>query len=139
MSSESSSQPKRPKRSGAGLTTSSEVLQALFEGGSSNLSDQFLRWRLWKNWAQYVGKTTAAISEPVGYKRGVLYIWVKNSSWMQQMIFMLDPLKENINLKMQKHFVKSIQLTLDRKSVPADAQSQNELKEAIAKTWVEID
>ena len=128
---------KPKKRSGAGLTTSSDVLQALFEGGQSTLSDQFLRWRLWKNWVQYVGPTIGGASEPVGYKKGTLYVWVKNSTWMQQVIFMLEPMRQSINSKMQKEFVKSIQLTLDRKQVPADATSQSELREALSGKWME--
>ena len=49
------------------------------------------------------------------------------------MIFMLDPLKENINQKLQRDFVKTIQLTTDRKQVPLEAQAQEELKESIGK------
>ena len=74
----------------------------------------------------------AGISEPVGYKRGVLYIWVKNSAWMQQLVFMREHMRDSINKKLQQEDVKEIHLTMDRKSVPSDAQASAELKESMA-------
>ena len=106
---------KKPKpRFSAG----SEVLQSLFENGKSPLSDQFLRWKLWASWKDVVGPTISQNAEPVGYSRGTLYLWVKNSSWMQQMTFMKDPIQETINQKLGKKFVHAIRFTLDRRSVP---------------------
>jgi hypothetical protein len=115
------------------LTISSDVLQGLFENGKSVLSEQFLRWKLWKMWGEYVGATMANICEPVGYKRGILYVWVKNSSWMQQMIFMIEPMKENLNSKLGIKYVRGIHLTLDRRAVPEDAAHKEELAQSIEK------
>ena len=120
-------EPKKPK-----MSTGSEVLQALFENGKTALSVQFIRWKLWKKWSEYVGPTMAAVSEPVGYQRGVLYVWVRNSSWMQQLVFMREPMKDAINKKLQQEYVREIRLTMDRKAVPADAQASQELRESIA-------
>ncbi len=119
-----------PKKSN--LKAGSEVLQALFENGKSELSVHFIRWKLWKKWPDFVGPTMAGISEPVGYKRGVLYIWVKNSAWMQQLVFMREHMRDSINKKLQQEYVKEIHLTMDRKSVPSDAQASAELKESMA-------
>jgi predicted nucleic acid-binding Zn ribbon protein len=119
-----------PKKSN--LSAGSEVLQALFENGKSELSVHFIRWKLWKKWPDYVGPTMAGISEPVGYKRGVLYVWVKNSAWMQQLVFMREHMRDSINKKLQQEYVKEIHLTMDRKSVPSDAQASAELKESMA-------
>ncbi len=112
-------------------TLSSEVLQALFENGKSELSLHFLRWKLWKKWPEFVGPTIAAASEPVSYYRGTLYLWVKNSAWMQQLVFMRDPIKDSINKKLQREYVKDIKLTMDRKSVPADPNAAEMLKSSI--------
>lgn len=100
------------------FSVGSEVLQSLFENGKSPLSDQFMRWKLWAQWADYVGPTVAQNAEPVGYQRGCLYLWVRNSTWMQQMIFMKDPIQEAINKKMGRKFVRAIRFTLDRREVP---------------------
>lgn len=110
---------------------SSEVLMSLFEDGKSPLSEQFIRWKLWAKWAEIVGPTVSQHTEPVGYKNGTLYLWVKNSTWMQQMIFMREPIKEAINSKLKKKFVYMIRFTLDRHDVPL--QSNNEIKSYISK------
>jgi predicted nucleic acid-binding Zn ribbon protein len=121
------------------LSAGSDVLQALFENGKSALSVQFIRWKLWKKWSEFVGPTMASASEPVGYQRGVLYVWVKNSAWMQQLVFMREPMKDAINKKLQQEYVKEIRLTMDRKSVPSDAIASQELKESIAQLMKDED
>jgi predicted nucleic acid-binding Zn ribbon protein len=118
---------KKPK-----ISSGSEVLQALFENGKSELSVQFIRWKLWMKWSEFVGPTMGQVSEPVGYKDGTLFVWVKNSSWMQQMVFMREPLRDTINKKLEKYYVKEIRLTMDRNQVPADAETSDQLKDSIS-------
>ena len=101
--------------------TSAEVLKSLFEekeGGP--VSEQFQRWKLWLNWKDIVGPTTAEYTEPVSYHNGVLWLWVKNSTWMQQMTFMSETIKNTVNQKYKKDFVKEIRYTLDRKNIPKE-------------------
>lgn len=83
-----------------------------------------MRWKLWAKWEEVVGPTIAKNAEPVGFQRGVLYVWVRNSSWMQQMVFMKDPIRDTINQKFQNNFVKYIKFTLDRREVPQSDDSQ---------------
>lgn len=125
---------KKPKGK---LSISSEVLQSLFENGKSPLSEQFMRWKLWAKWQEVVGPTIAKNTEPVGFQKGALYVWVRNSSWMQQMIFMKDPIKDTINQKFEKNFVKYIRFTLDRHEVPKS--NQDDFKEMIQKIAPESD
>ncbi len=121
------------------LSNSSEVLHGLFENGKSALSEQFIRWKLWRKWAEFAGASIGEISEPVGYRRGTLYVWVKNASWMQQLIFMLDPLKNSINKKLGINYIKGIHLTLDRKAVPSDDYHKQELRDSIERLMKEGD
>ena len=127
------------KKPGDKLSDSSEVLQGLFENGKSALSEQFIRWKLWRKWAEFAGASIGEVSEPVGYRRGTLYVWVKNASWMQQMIFMLEPLKDSINKKLGIKYIKGIHLTLDRKAVPSDDYQKQELREAVERLMKEGD
>ncbi len=110
-----------------------EVLQGLFENGKSSLSEQFLRWKMWAKWDSIVGSTLSKQCEPVGFQRGVLIIWVPHSTVMQQMLF----LKENILQAVSKNFpqvtIRDIRFTLDRKSVPEEAQSRHHAKKFVAK------
>lgn len=117
----------------------SEVLQRLFESGNSPLSEQFMRWKLWARWSEFVGPTIAQNTEPVGLNRGVLYLWVRSSSWMQQLTFMKDPIQDTLNKKLGRHFIKNIRFTLDRREVPSDTQAQQEFKNVISKIVPEKD
>lgn len=114
------------------LKLGSEVLQSLFENGKSPLSEQFLRWKLWMKWGEIVGPTIAQHTEPVGYYRGTLYVWVKSSSWIQQLHFLKGQIAKNINDKVGMQYVQQLRFTLDRKAVPQGSQ-QTELREAISK------
>lgn len=110
------------------FSAGSEVLQRLFEDGKSPLSGPFLRWKLWARWSEVVGPTMAEAAEPVGFQRGTLWIWVRNSSWMQQMIFMREQIRTTINQKMGSEYVRVLRFTLDRREVPADVAAQQDLK-----------
>lgn len=129
------SEGKKKKKPTLGL----EVLQGLFENGDSTLSQQFIRWKLWKMWSNYVGHSIATISEPVGYQKGTLYVWVKNSSWLQQLAFMLEPIKTSINEKLGFNYVNVIYLTLDRKKVPHSTEETEHLKRSVQNLMKEPD
>lgn len=100
--------------------STAEVLKSLFEDKNSGpVSDQFLRWKLWVNWKDVVGPTTAEHTEPISYHNGILWLLVKNSTWMQQMTFLSETIKNTINQKLNKKFVTEIRYTLDRKNTPS--------------------
>lgn len=100
------------------FNTGAEVLQKLLEDKAGPVSDQYLRWKLWLNWKDVVGPTVSDHTEPISYHNGVLWLWVQNSVWMQQMTFMLEPIKHSVNQKFKEGFVKEVRLTLDRKLTP---------------------
>lgn len=118
--------PKKKK-----LSAGSEVLMGLFENGKSPLSGQFLRWKLWAKWPEVVGPTIAKNAEPVAYTNGILYLWVRHSAWMQQLVFMREHIQSTINQKMGQNYVRTIRFTLDRREVPQ--QSDGNFKELIDK------
>ena len=122
--------PKSP------LKGSDAVLQALFENGNSPLSGPFLRWKMWKRWPEFVGPTIAEVTEPVGFQNGILYIWVKNSTWIQQMTFMREQLTIKLNEKLGEkpgggRKIRQVRFTLNRNLVPEDAGAKEALK-----TWI---
>lgn len=117
----------------ARFSASSEVLQRLFEDGKSPLSGSFMRWKLWARWKEIVGPTIAASTEPVALQRGCLWLWVKNSTWMQQMHFMREDIRAKVNEKMGNDFVKTLRFTLDRREVPNTGEDQDAFRRALAK------
>ena len=110
---------------------SAQVLQSLFENGKSPLSEQFVRWKLWASWSEIVGPTIAAQTEPVGISKKVLILWVKSSSWMQQLYFMKGQIRNTIIQKTGLDHIQDIQFTLDRRAVPHDQSQQGGIKKLI--------
>lgn len=101
------------------FNSTAEVLHNLLQDKAGPVSDQYLRWKLWLSWKDVVGATVADNAEPIAYHNGVLWLCVKNSVWMQQMTFMLEPIKHSVNQKFKAGFVKEVRLTLDRKLTPS--------------------
>lgn len=114
------------------LTPSAEVLQKLFEDGQSPLSDQFLRWKLWQSWPQVVGKL-ADRCRPVGYYQGTLVVWAANSSWLQQLLFFRDTIRERVNKHVGAPWVERVHLTLDSRHVPNQSDCDPEFMKFLQK------
>jgi predicted nucleic acid-binding Zn ribbon protein len=115
------------------FSASSDVLQRLFEDGKSPLSSSFMRWKLWMKWSDIVGTTLAQNTEPVGLKHGCLWLWVKNSTWMQQMVFMREEIRNTINQKLGQDFVKTLRFTLDRREAPSNEEDQEQFRKILSK------
>jgi predicted nucleic acid-binding Zn ribbon protein len=115
------------------FNTGAEVLQKLLEEKAGPVSDQYLRWKLWLSWKEIVGPTVAENAEPISYHQGTLWLWVRNSVWMQQMSFMSEPIKNSVNQKFRKDFVREVRFTLDRKMTPSadDENFKKNLKKFI--------
>lgn len=113
------------------LTATAEVLQSLLQNRKSPLSEQFLRWRVWKAWPEVVGEEISKSTLPVGYIKGTLYIWVNSAVRLQELIFMLEALQGRINQYCGSRWVKSIRLTLDRRTVPTHNEASDEMKSFI--------
>lgn len=110
------------------FSNGTEVLLNLFHGSSSPISEQFLKWRLWSQWKQIVGPTISAQTEPLRIYNGKLIIWVKNSTWLQQLNFMKEPILENIDRKFKANFIKEVHFTLyrgDMESIPKEEVLEN--------------
>ena len=121
------------------LTPVGNVLQSLFQNSKSELSDQFLRWKLWSFWPQIVGPTLAKSSEPVGYSKGCLYVWVDNSARMQEFSFIAGSMKEKINIYLEKKWVRQIKFTLDRRAVPKLDDSSTDFKNMASNSLSDVD
>ncbi|MEQ1665406.1 MAG: DUF721 domain-containing protein [Bdellovibrionales bacterium] len=128
---------KKVLKRASALTSVDKVLQSLLQSSKSPLADQFLRWRLWSSWDAVVGEEIAKHCMPVGFLNGTLYIWVKSSARMQEMIFLVKPIQNKINEHIGNTFVNAIRFTLDRKSVPVQAEQKEALKDDLNETLEE--
>lgn len=109
------------------LDQASQVIEAVLTSSKSPLADQFVRWKVWRKWEEIVGPTISQRTLPVGYHQGIVYVWVKNSVWMQEMIFLAGPLKDKINEFTGKKWAYQVRFTLNRHEVPGLDQD-SELK-----------
>lgn len=119
------------------LRSVATVLQSLFKDGKQPLSDQFMRWKLWSQWEQVVGPQIAKYSQPVAFQRNQLWIQVDSSARVQEMRFFAAEFIRKINQFMGRPWVKFIHFTLDRKSVPAGGEFQEEVQNLIQQINVE--
>jgi hypothetical protein len=68
-----------------------------------------------------VGQMIAEKCSPVAFSNGVLFIWVVNAAWMNQLFFARRELLKKIN-EYEGGWVKQIRFTQDRKDVPTTAE-----------------
>ena len=123
-----SSKPKKPHplkgkarvQKSAHLTAAADVLQGLLQNSKSQLSDGFIRWRLEQKWPEIVGKTISDQTLPVAFERGTLHIWVRHSTWMQQLWYFQEPIKEKVNAHLAKEWVKRVTFTLSRRAATTE-------------------
>ncbi len=111
-----------------------DILFSVLKQKKTALGSQFIRWRLWNEWKDVVGAEIASHTVPVQFIRGELYVWVKSAARMQDLIFLVQPLREKINRFAGQNWVKYIRFTLDRRSVPMPEETESGLREFLAKT-----
>lgn len=118
---------KAKKKQGhhAHLTAAADVLQVLLQNSKSSLSDGFLRWRLEQQWPEVVGATIAQQTLPVAFDKGTLFIWVRHPTWMQQLWYFQDVIRDKVN----QHFEASgkanqwccqVKFTLSRRAASSE-------------------
>ncbi len=100
------------------LEQASQVIENVLTSTKSPLADQFMRWKVWRKWDEIVGPTISQRTLPVGYANGIIFVWVKNSVWMQEMIFLAGPLRDKINDFVGKYWAHQVRFTLNRHEVP---------------------
>jgi hypothetical protein len=118
---------KNPKKKSS-LVPVSNVLQALLGHGKSPLKDSFIRWKLWRYWADIVGPSVAAGSAPIEIKRGCLVIWAKSSAQLQDLHFVSESIKLKVNKFLGDTSVRSIRFTLDEGRLPQNVTEEFELR-----------
>jgi hypothetical protein len=121
------------KRSQKDLQAVGDLLQSLLQKSKSPLSDQFLRWKLWRSWPDVVGPQIAKSTLPVSFLQGELYVWVNHPARMQELTFCAGELLKKVNAFGGRRWIRRIRFTLDRKSVPSLEESDAGLREFLSK------
>ena len=66
------------------------------------------RLQLFRIWNAEVGATVAARAQPVGFRDGVLSVRVNSATWMQELQFAKEEIRERLNLRLDNDLVRDI-------------------------------
>lgn len=108
------------------LNSAIEVLENLFSKGKTPLALDFQRYRLKTDWAKIVGPTIAEKASPISYKNKILYVWVVNSTWMNQLFYARKEILKKVNAEMGAGWAKDIRFTLDHKEIVNEPEARRE-------------
>jgi hypothetical protein len=71
--------------------------------------EQQLRvYRIWTFWNDEVGDLIARRAQPVRFRDGVLFVTVATHSWMQELRFLKDDLRDRLNARLGANLVRDI-------------------------------
>ncbi|MCL5878705.1 MAG: DUF721 domain-containing protein [Deltaproteobacteria bacterium] len=74
--------------------------------------------KLLEQWEDLAGKRLSALSEPAYIRNDVLFVFVKNSTALQEILYNKSILLKNINTKKELPFVKDIKCTIRAQQEP---------------------
>ncbi len=76
-----------------------EALQSTLQ--KLHLDRQILASNIWSVWEEVVGEAVAQRTQPKKLRHGILLVTVTNSSWMQQLQFIKEDLRQKLNAALQ--------------------------------------
>jgi predicted nucleic acid-binding Zn ribbon protein len=108
-----------------------EVLMSLLQKGQSPIGQSYLMSKLWAYWPQIMPAQVAKSTQPIALKYKVLYIWVKNSTWMYELNLNKKSILQKVQTAMGEGIIQDIVLTLDLKTLPQDILQNESLRQFI--------
>jgi predicted nucleic acid-binding Zn ribbon protein len=75
-------------------------------------------YSLWTFWEEEVGTAIAARARPGGFHAGILSVQVKGHTWMQELQFLKETLRERLNARLGKELIRDIYFTSVAASEP---------------------
>jgi predicted nucleic acid-binding Zn ribbon protein len=97
-------QDSQPQRVG-------NVLKAILE--RLPLRERLREYALWPHWPDTVGATIAKHARPVRIRRGVLCVAVDSPVWMQELQFLKESIRAQLNVRVGSEVVTDIFFVLD--------------------------
>lgn len=89
----------RPSRVGSIL---SDVLKRV------DPEQQLRAYGIWAFWNDEVGDAIARRAQPAGFRNGILFVTVATHSWMQELQFMKDGIRDRLNTRLGAELVRDI-------------------------------
>ena len=66
---------------------------------------QLRAYRIWTFWDDEVGETIARRAQPMRFRDGVLFVGVATHTWMQELRFMKDAIRDRLNARLGANLV----------------------------------
>jgi hypothetical protein len=63
---------------------------------------------LWNFWSDEVGELIARRARPQGFRNGILFVTVATQSWMQELQFMKEKIRERLNTRLGAELLRDI-------------------------------
>jgi len=73
-----------------------------------DLSGKLTEYGVWPIWNETVGPTIARNAQPEKIRQGILFVKVASPTWMQQLHYMKEMIREKLNQRLEKEVVKTI-------------------------------
>ena len=96
----------RKARSGEGTTAVGDVLGDVLK--RVDPEQQLRAYRIWSFWNDEVGEGIARRARPTRFRNGILFVTVATHSWMQELQFMKDRIRERLNARLDAPLVRDI-------------------------------
>ncbi len=65
-------------------------------------------YAIWKFWTDEVGELIARRAQPSRFRNGILFVTVATQSWMQELQFMKESIREKLNARLGADLVRDI-------------------------------
>jgi hypothetical protein len=62
---------------------------------------QLKAYAVWNWWDEEVGDTIARRAQPARFRNGILFVTVANHTWMQELQFMKETIREKLNVRLE--------------------------------------
>jgi predicted nucleic acid-binding Zn ribbon protein len=82
------------------------------------LRERLREYSLWPHWQDTVGPTIARHAHPVRIRRGVLCVAVDSPVWMQELQFLKESIRDQLNVRVGSDVVSDIFFVLEGRAAP---------------------
>ena len=83
-------------------------------------------YRVWTFWDEEVGSSIAMRAQPQSFRRGILSVRVSSHSWLQELQFMKQTIRERLNLRLGGELIQDIYFVFGSAPQRAAAEPQEE-------------
>jgi hypothetical protein len=88
-------------------------------------------FEVWNFWNDAVGEALARRAQPSGYRNGVLFITVAAHSWMQELQFMKETLRERLNTRLGSEMIRDIEFVSGAVAPPVVTEEPPSTREEV--------